>query len=78
MSRVTNDVNMIQFFFNMAGTVILSSIVLTAMNLAFMLALDWVMALAILSLFPFFIAMQSVAQSGSFRCSGGQISRWAW
>ena len=62
MSRVTNDVNMIQFFFNMAGTVILSSIVLTAMNLAFMLALDWVMALAILSLFPFFIAMQSVAR----------------
>ena len=62
MSRVTNDVNMIQFFFNMAGTVILSSIALTAMNLAFMLALDWVMALAILSLFPFFIAMQSVAR----------------
>ena len=62
MSRVTNDVNMIQFFFNMAGTVILSSIVLTAMNLAFMLVLDWVMALAILSLFPFFIAMQSVAR----------------
>ena len=62
MSRVTNDVNMIQFFFNMAGTVILSSIALTAMNLVFMFALDWVLALAILGLVPFFIAMQSVAK----------------
>ena len=62
MSRVTNDVNMIQFFFTMAGTVILSSIVLTAMNLIFMFALDWVLALAILGLVPFFIAMQSVAK----------------
>ncbi|MDE2768607.1 MAG: ABC transporter ATP-binding protein, partial [Chloroflexota bacterium] len=62
MSRVTNDVNMIQFFFTMAGTVILSSIALTAMNLIFMFALDWVMALAILALVPFFIAMQSVAK----------------
>ena len=62
MSRVTNDVNMIQFFFNMAGTVILSSIALTAMNLIFMFALDWVMALAIIALIPFFIAMQSVAK----------------
>ena len=62
MSRVTNDVNMIQFFFTMAGTVILSSIGLTAMNLVFMLALDWVLALAILGLVPFFIAMQSVAK----------------
>lgn len=62
MSRVTNDVNMIQFFFTMAGTVILSSIALTAMNLIFMFALDWVMALAILGLVPFFIAMQSVAK----------------
>ena len=62
MSRVTNDVNMIQFFFTMAGTVILSSIALTAMNLVFMLALDWVLALAILGLVPFFVAMQSVAK----------------
>ena len=62
MSRVTNDVNMIQFFFTMAGTVILSSIALTAMNLIFMFALDWVLALAILGLVPFFIAMQSVAK----------------
>ena len=62
MSRVTNDVNMIQFFFTMAGTVILSSIALTAMNLIFMFALDWVMALAILGLVPFFVAMQSVAK----------------
>ena len=62
MSRVTNDVNMIQFFFNMAGTVILSSIVLTAMNVVFMFALDWVLALAIIALIPFFIAMQSVAK----------------
>ena len=62
MSRVTNDVNMIQFFFNMAGTVILSSIALTAMNLVFMFALDWVLALAILGLVPFFVAMQSVAK----------------
>ena len=62
MSRVTNDVNMIQFFFAMAGTVILSSIALTAMNLVFMLVLDWVMALAIIGLVPFFIAMQSVAK----------------
>jgi len=62
MSRVTNDVNMIQFFFTMAGTVILSSIALTAMNLIFMFALDWVMALAIIALVPFFVAMQSVAK----------------
>ena len=62
MSRVTNDVNMIQFFFTMAGTVILSSIALTAMNLIFMFALDWVLALAIVGLVPFFIAMQSVAK----------------
>ena len=62
MSRVTNDVNMIQFFFAMAGTVILSSIALTAMNLVFMLVLDWVLALAIIGLIPFFIAMQSVAK----------------
>ncbi len=62
MSRVTNDVNMIQFFFTMAGTVILSSIVLTAMNLAFMLLLDWVLALAIVALVPLFVAMQSVAK----------------
>ncbi|MDE2901524.1 MAG: ABC transporter ATP-binding protein [Chloroflexota bacterium] len=62
MSRVTNDVNMIQFFFTMAGTVILSSIALTAMNLVFMFALDWVLALAILGLVPFFVAMQSVAK----------------
>ena len=33
MSRVTNDVNMIQFFFNMAGTVILSSIAMILFTL---------------------------------------------
>ncbi len=62
MSRVTNDVNMIQFFFNMAGTVILSSIALVGFNLVFMFALDWVMALALLALTPFFVMLQSVAR----------------
>ena len=54
MSRVTNDVNMIQFFFNMAGTVILSSIAMILFNLVFMVALDWVLAVSLLVLVPFF------------------------
>ena len=62
MSRVTNDVNTIQFFFNMAGTVILSSIAMLVFNVAFMLALDWVLVLALLILMPFFVAIQSLAR----------------
>ena len=62
MSRVTNDVNMIQFFFNMAGTVILSSIAMILFNLVFMVALDWVLAVSLLVLVPFFLALQSLAR----------------
>ena len=62
MSRVTNDVNMIQFFFNMAGTVILSSIAMILFNLIFMVALDWVLAVSLLLLLPFFLALQSLAR----------------
>lgn len=62
MSRVTNDVNTIQFFFNMAGTVILSSIAMVIFNLAFMLALDWILVIALLALMPFFVALQSLAR----------------
>ena len=62
MSRVTNDVNMIQFFFNMAGTVILSSIAMVLFNVMFMLVLDWVMAVSLLVLIPFFLFLQTLAR----------------
>ena len=63
MSRVTNDINLIQFFFNMAGNVILSAVALSVFNLAFMFALDWTLTLALLGLFPLIFLTQISARS---------------
>ena len=75
MSRVTNDVNLIQMFFNMAGTVVLSAVALLAFNLAFMFVLDWTMTLALLGLFPPLAMLQRWARTivPLFRASNQQL-----
>ncbi len=75
MSRVTNDVNLIQVFFNMAGTVVLSAVALLAFNLAFMFALEWTMTLALLGLFPVLAALQRWARTivPLFRAANQQL-----
>ncbi len=58
MSRAVNDVNSIQFFFQMAGNMIIPSIFQLILTLGIMFALNWHVTVMLLAIVPFLAALQ--------------------
>ena len=77
MSRAVNDVNSIQFFFQMSGNLIVPSIFQLALSIGLMIALSWQITVLILTITPFVYLLQRWAAPLGFMFRGVQAKMGA-
>ena len=71
MSRAVNDVNSVQFFFQMSGNMIVPSIFQLVLTLALMFALNWHVTLMIAGVTPIVYGLQALGGAPADHVSRG-------